>query len=430
MIVFYLGMEYIVTCIDMIMCCIFCGTFLWKEKISEKKGLIVLLSLFSSFIICLFNNIRVYSYLNIMAVTLLMVYFQWMIYKKTLLLSLMFTLIYASMLNAINFFSVSIFSLKMHIDSLYLLNVQSIFRVKVLFLSKIILVLVITTICKASRVKKYTFSQKYMTFMSICSVFAFVCNLIIMQEDLSNGEMKGIIFFTILIIEFFIIYCGSKLSENCGQQQQMEVVKLRNEMLQKSLDNTEHALQSWRASIHDYKNHVIVLSQLSQDGKLEEIRDYLKQQNKLLDQKVFYIKTGNSAVDAIINAKKNLADQQNIVFYVNAVILEECIIKPFDIVSILGNLIDNALEACAMESSPYIDISIKEEKNFLIIRVINSFTGELPRNMQTTKSNKMWHGIGMENIKNIVEKYNGDFDMVHKNNEVATHVMLLNKELE
>lgn len=427
---FYWGIKYIATCVELVLCCIFCGTFLAKEKISEKKGLILLLSMFGSFIFCFLNNVWSFSYLDSLLLTGVMLLFQKMIYRKDIILSLIFTLIFSSILIAIDFVSVSVLSLKMHVDTMYILNVQSIIKIKELFLSKIVLAWVIIAICKANKVKNYNFLQRYSTFMGISSVFAYVCNLIIMKEDLSNGLLRGILFLTVLALEFFIIYYGYKLSENHEQQQQIEALKMENEILQTSVNDTEHALQSWRTNIHDYKNHIIVLSQLSQNGKTDEIKDYLKEQNKLLDQNMLYIKTGNSTMDAIINAKKNIADQKNIVFYVNAAVSEECKINSFDIVSILGNLIDNALEACTLESKPYIDVSIKEENDFLIIKVINTFTGELPENMQTTKNNKIYHGIGMENIRNIVEKYNGEFEMVHKNNEVTTYVMLLNKEVE
>lgn len=430
MIIFYLGIEYLATCITLVLSCIFCGTFLAKEKIAEKKGTILILSLIGSFILCVVNNIWSFSYLNSLLLTGMIILFQRLIYRKDLVFTLIFTLIFSSILIATDFFSVSVLSLKMHVDTMYILNVQNVIKVKEFFLSKIILIWVITILCKASKTIKYNFLQRYTTFMGISSVFAYVCNLIIMQEDLSNGFLRGILFLTVLALEFFAIYYGYKLSENHEQQQQIEALKMENEMLQTSVDDTEHALQSWRTNIHDYKNHIVALSQLSQDGKTDEIRDYLKQQNKLLDQNMLYIKTGNSTMDAIINAKKNIADRRNIVFYVNAAVSEECGINSFDIVSILGNLIDNALEACTLESNPYIDVSIKEENNFLVIKVINAFTGELPENMQTTKNNKIYHGIGMENIKNIVEKYNGEFEMVHKNNEVTAYVMLLNKEVE
>ncbi|MDE7423418.1 MAG: GHKL domain-containing protein [Lachnospiraceae bacterium] len=428
MTIFYGGMEYIAIYMQLIICSIFCGIFLAKEKISERKNM-MLLSMLGAFIVYLFNNYVIrFSYLHILMITIMMVSIQWMIYKRSLMKLMVFTWMYEIITATLDFFSVYVFSLAMHIEPAYLLNNQSIVQVVVFFVSKMVLFIIAVIICKTTKGRNNTFSRKYIGFMGVCfsSIFTFIW--IMLRGELSSNEMKSILFLIILVMEFLLIVLGFKVSENYKQQQQIALVKLENQMLKKTLDDTEHTFQLWKASIHDYKNHIITLSQLSRDGKIEEIRDYLKQQNALLDQNMFYIKTGNFAVDAIINTKRVMAEQQNIAFHVNVVVSEECKINDFDIVNILGNLIDNALEACSKENNSYIDITMKEEKKFLIIRITNSFTGELPKNIQTTKKDKIWHGMGIKSIRNIVEKYNGKYEMVHKNSEVIVHVMLLNKE--
>ena len=427
MTIFYGGMEYIAICLQLITCSIFCGIFLEKEKISERKNM-MLLSMLGAFVVYLFNYVIRFSYFHILMITIMMVSIQWMIHKRSLMTLMVFTWMYEIIAATLDFFSVYVFSLAMHTESAYLLNNQSIVQVVAFFFSKMVLFIITVIICKTTGRKNNSFSRKYSGYMGVCFSFIFTFIWIMLREELSANEMKSILFLIILIMEFLLIFLGFKVSENYKQQQQIALVKLENQMLQKTLDDTEHTFQLWKASIHDYKNHIITLSQLSRNGNIEEIRDYLKQQNELLDQNMFYIKTGNSAVDAIINTKRVMAEQQNIAFHVNAVISEECKINAFDIVNILGNLIDNALEACSKENNSYIDITMKEEKKFLIIRITNSFTGELPKNIQTTKKDKIWHGMGMKSIRNIVEKYNGKYEMVHKNSEVIVHVMLLNKE--
>lgn len=427
MTVFFWGIEYMLTCVELFMCFIFCGTLLAQEKISEKKEITLLLSMLGGGIVCFLNNIEMFSYLNSFIVTGMMVFIQWMRYKKRAVLLAVFTLIYIAVLTAVDFFSVYVFSMATGIDSTYLLNEQSIIRVEALCFSKLILVLVTITIGKINKIGS-SFSRKYIVTMGTCSIIIVVTNLMIVERDLSNKEMRSMLFILTLIIELLTNCFVCRITENYEQQQQIAFVELRNEMLQKSLDDTEHAFQLWRTSIHDYKNNIITLLQLSREDNIEGIREYLKEQNELLDQKMFYIKTGDSVVDAIINTKKDMAEQKKILFNVNGILSKKCKIKAFDIANILGNLIDNAMEACSAEKNPYIDIVMKEEKKFLIIKVSNSFTGELPKNMQTTKKNKVCHGIGIKSINNIVHKYSGEFEIVHKNDEVVVYIMLLNKE--
>ncbi|WP_221934336.1 hypothetical protein, partial [Klebsiella pneumoniae] len=92
----------------------------------------------------------------------------------------------------------------------------------------------------------------------------------------------------------------------------------------------EQTFELWRQSIHDYKNDIIALTQLAEDEKLEEIKAFLQKENKLIEQKMFYIKTGNSVVDAIINTKQNIAEKQNIVFVVNVKLPPSIVLSDID----------------------------------------------------------------------------------------------------
>lgn len=95
---------------------------------------------------------------------------------------------------------------------------------------------------------------------------------------------------------------------------------------------------------------------------------------------------------------------------------------------IFGNLIDNAIEACETQSEKRIEIIVKEIKKLLIIKVINSYKGKLPDKLSTTKKEKRFHGIGLKNVKSILEKYDGTYQMIKEDDEVITKIMILNKK--
>ena len=94
----------------------------------------------------------------------------------------------------------------------------------------------------------------------------------------------------------------------------------------------------------------------------------------------------------------------------------------------MGNLIDNALEACENQNQKYIDLTIKEINHLLIIKVINSYKDMLPKKFITTKKDKSLHGIGLENVKNLVKKYNGSYKISQNQDEVITIITLKNSE--
>ena len=160
---------------------------------------------------------------------------------------------------------------------------------------------------------------------------------------------------------------------------------------------------------------------------IEGIKKYLKKETDLIDRKIFCIHTGNSVIDVIINTKQHFAEAKGILFVVNAFLPEHGTILDLDLANILGNLLDNAIEASMEEQDPYIDVIIRQEKSFMLIKVTNKYCGELPGNMRSSKKNKIFHGIGIESVKSTVEKYHGEFSIKKQDNEVVVQILLLNQ---
>lgn len=227
-----------------------------------------------------------------------------------------------------------------------------------------------------------------------------------------------------MIIFGFVI----KIAEGYEQKKTNLLIELNNKMLQKSLDETEQTFELWRQSIHDYKNDIIALTQLAEEEKLEEIKTFLQKENKLIEQKMFYIKTGNSVVDAIINTKQNIAEKQNIVFVVNIELPPRNIVSNIDMANILGNLIDNAIEAARVETESFVEITIKQEKSFLIINIKNKCTKLIEiEEIKTSKRDPEFHGIGLRSVRRTVKKYDGQMAMYIKNEEFNTNILIQNK---
>ena len=233
------------------------------------------------------------------------------------------------------------------------------------------------------------------------------------------------VFFIIsIVIELMVFYFVIKVGESYEQQQKTELIETKNRMLQKSLDETEQAFKLWRRSVHDYKNSIIALRQLAVDGDMEGIKEYLNRESKLIDKKMFYIKTGSSVVDTIVNTKQSLAEGKGITFVVNASIPEKCCVSEIDMANILGNLIDNAIEASEGEKEPYIDLTIKQEKTFIVIKIVNKYSKDFSGKLETTKKRQEFHGIGIGSVRSIVKKYGGEFSIKKKDTDVIAKILI------
>ena len=240
-------------------------------------------------------------------------------------------------------------------------------------------------------------------------------------------EILSVVFFVASIILIILVFSLIlKLAENYKQKQDISLLELQNEMIVKSEKNTEQVFNLWRSSIHDYKHKIFAIKHWLDEGNIEKVRDFIEKESESLSQKIFYIKTGSAMVDAIINTKRNIAEEKGIVFSINVAMPKMCIVSDLDLVCILGNLIDNAIEACEKQDKKHMEVVVKEIKKLLIIKVINSYQGQFTEKTVTTKKEKYLHGIGLKNVKSIVEKYDGTYEMSKEKDEVVTKIMILN----
>ena len=87
--------------------------------------------------------------------------------------------------------------------------------------------------------------------------------------------------------------------------------------------------------------------------------------------------------------------------------------EPVDICILFSNLIDNAIEACCkVQDERYLQINVTDSPNILMLTLRNPMTGELLKDgegLKTTKEEKNKHGIGLQNVEEIVRKYNGEY---------------------
>ncbi len=172
---------------------------------------------------------------------------------------------------------------------------------------------------------------------------------------------------------------------------------------------TEQYKQSERLR-HDMKNHIIALSALSRNKEWEKMDDYLKNMGGIILE-IGGDMTGNKAMDALLYQKRKQAEEENIKWECDVHIPEGCCINEFDLCVLFGNILDNALEACKRlqpDENSFIDIHAKTVKKCFLIEVKNSMDRtEKYTEGATNKENVHEHGIGLLNVGDVVNKYNG-----------------------
>lgn len=200
------------------------------------------------------------------------------------------------------------------------------------------------------------------------------------------------------------------------------VVRRENYIHEKEimLGQTEHLNQMYRslsderekqkARSHDYMNHLNVMLMLAREGKVDEQIRYIEEQLGKEVQNVDIIDTGNTLINAVLNIKYLEAKEKGIIIPFIADNLKDIKISDSDLVTIITNILDNAIEAVQKCDEKRIVFKIIKDSDTLIIDSTNTYKGHLPADYDfgTTKSDKKNHGFGLANIKNTVEANNGN----------------------
>ena len=216
------------------------------------------------------------------------------------------------------------------------------------------------------------------------------------------------------------------------EEQQVKAMKMR-------LEETENFYGSIRKVRHEMKNHMANIKGLTEAGEYGEIEEYVRRMDETMQELEYKYVTGNAVTDVIINDKCRRAEKAGIRFDADFRYGGE--IPVFDMGIILNNLLDNAIEACEkLETGKgFVRLSLKRKKQFLILYVENSFDGAVPIRKgsslpPTTKQSILpgiitEHGIGLENVRDIAERYFGGVNIKVKGDVFHVTVMLQQGEV-
>ena len=234
--------------------------------------------------------------------------------------------------------------------------------------------------------------------------------------------------------EAALIYFWQRYRILLAERQKHFIEEQQVKAMKKRLEEAENFYGSIRKVRHEMKNHMANIKGLAGAGEYGEIEDYVRRMDETMQELEYRYVTGNAVTDVIINDKCRRAEKAGIRFGADFRYGGE--IPVFDMGIILNNLLDNAIEACEkLETGKgFVRLSLKRKKQFLILYVENSFDGAVPISKgsplpPTTKQSILpgiitEHGIGLENVRDIAERYFGGVNIKVKGDVFHVTVML------
>lgn len=221
------------------------------------------------------------------------------------------------------------------------------------------------------------------------------------------------LFINLALLEFLRKFTGyfQKEKEQSLLRQQLQYQENHYQHLIRSAEQ----IQKIR---HDMKNHLQTLSILYDENKTGELKEYLRQTYELLGHSEQVISTGNPSFDAVLNIK--LAEMGKIGISCSpALSIPRGLDFPFsDTVTILGNLLDNAINSCTDAST--ISLSVTWQQGTLFLHMENPCASE----------KKAPYGIGMKNVEETVKKYSGTLHTEVKGGKYITDIILYRIEIQ
>ncbi|WP_282746183.1 sensor histidine kinase [Peptostreptococcus stomatis] len=229
-----------------------------------------------------------------------------------------------------------------------------------------------------------------------------------------NGNNYKFIYINITLI-FIVcivsIYIFNKMVNIMSENARQKILIKQSEYYEKKIEADRKNINNTRKIKHDMKNHMYAIKNMAKNNMSKDIITYTNDILGKIEGEKVYINTGNYLIDGILNVKFEEIKNQCIDFKYDVKIPEGIKLPEFEVITILGNLLDNAIEGVkSIKDNRYIEVFISYKDSNLLIKIVNTFDGLVIKDNKgfvSRKGEKAYHGIGLENVGEQVEKSNG-----------------------
>ena len=252
-------------------------------------------------------------------------------------------------------------------------------------------------------------------------------NNIIHGNNITLEAISACIAVLIISVVAFNLY--GKLIKEMDMRRKNVYYENLLKITEKHLQARESDIEYIRQVQHDLKHHNLYVCNLLKNKEYATLEKYLEQ-TLVREKALTVLNTGNTLIDSILNYKYDIAITKGIKMDMNIHISESAPIQGVDMAVLLGNLLDNAIEATEkMEiEKRKITIKMRQTNSILLIEIANTFKNIVQRNSKgqfvSQKENVLEHGLGIFSVEKIVHKHDGELKIEHEA-EIFTVTILL-----
>lgn len=230
---------------------------------------------------------------------------------------------------------------------------------------------------------------------------------------IDDEQMTTWIIFSMLILVAVLFFYLTRQYEMEKKIAHLE--KEKNALLMRDYQLMKNTYAANARLFHDFHNHIKALHRYLEKDRTAEVVRYLESLQSPIEAVMQPVWVGDEAVDYLINSKITLAASREIQVNCNIEYPQHTNIRSVDLVAILGNLLDNALEAVETTEGKlrFINLTIRRINEMLIIKLengCNAAPAVADGDLQTSKTDKTLHGWGIQSVRTAAERYDGTIE--------------------
>ena len=415
----------------------FFDIFAVKRKLSKSKIIITVFLLVLVLRLCI-HFLRNYTIIKILITIIIILLSMLYLYKISTIKALILTFFVQSIMTLIDYIIIMILA-KLYGDITALESASALIGRLIIILSRLILFVGLIIISRISTKKNNSvtadMSDKEWIQFLIFPIFT-ICAVMLMTSSVIKSYHSDIIaiYYIIaiglIVLNLVVFHLISEILENSRNMKEAEALRQQSIGQLELYNSMRENYNIQRQRTHEYKNQIVCMDMLMKKKDYSKLEDYIGNISDGLDAQLDMVDTNNDVVNAIFNAKYYEAIKNDVLVVLKINDLSDIKISDNDIVTILSNLLDNAIEAAKQcdIGKRIVKIKMLYEDAVLSIAVSNSYKAEpvLTEDgyIRTTKKDREEHGWGMRNVVATLEKYNAEYIIDYKNGEFVFSIIM------
>lgn len=232
----------------------------------------------------------------------------------------------------------------------------------------------------------------------------------------------------VLILNIYVTHIFDAISKNNTLKNEVKLYHQQSELQHRYYDNLENKYKESRKLIHDIRNHLQSIERLYENKEQDLAKKYTTDIHLMLNELNQKYYTSNRILNIVLNDKYQIIKSTNISFDCKIGEINLDFMREIDITTIFANLLDNSIEAAKkVEDNRYIKFHLNKFNDFIVINIINSMKDKPIMKNKKIKSTKVDHeGLGLENIRKTLEKYEGNLGIDFDDNEFKVNIVIPN----